>query len=100
MTDSKLVRRKKALDILSDRAIHLLDIAETLYVDGVISLQEMQTLKSAEDKQLELFKLIEMANKTQKISLLDYEWTLLPTQKIKLTIVTQHGVREFAYEEP
>lgn len=98
--DSKLVRRKKAFDLLTSRSIHPMDMASSLKDDGIISVADLQAIKSADDKQLELFKLIEQANKYEKISLMDYEWQMLPTQRVKLTIVSSSGVREFIYESP
>lgn len=36
---------------------------------------------------------------SDKLSLVDWEWVILPTERMKLTIVTHNGVKEFTYAE-
>jgi hypothetical protein len=41
--------------------------------------------------------LLEQAVKDEKVQLLDYEWTILPVERMSLTIVTQTDKRVFTY---
>lgn len=99
MNDTKLLLRKKAFDCLLQHSISVGDMARTLHGDGVISARDIEKVLTSEDKSLELFKMLEKAYKDEKVILLDYEWQMLPTVRILLTIVTQFGVREFNFAE-
>jgi len=35
--------------------------------------------------------------KQDKLQLVDYEWTILPTEHLKLTLVTDHNKKEFEF---
>lgn len=36
---------------------------------------------------------------SEKLFLVDWEWTILPTEHMKLTLITHNGVKEFTYEQ-
>jgi hypothetical protein len=44
-----------------------------------------------------LFLALSNAVKEEKIHLLDYEWTLLPREYIKITIISEREQKEFTY---
>jgi hypothetical protein len=44
-----------------------------------------------------IFSLLEKLQKEDKLQLVDYEWSLLPKEFIKLTIVTDNSKKEFIY---
>lgn len=43
------------------------------------------------------FSLLSGLQKEEKIQLVDYEWTVLPKEFVKLTIVTMSAKKEFTY---
>lgn len=49
------------------------------------------------DKAKYICQLIEGLKKEEKLLLLDYEWTILPVERLKLTIITERTQREFCY---
>jgi len=75
------------------------DIANILVSDGALSKDVLYEISTSYDSIETLFKRIEMAAKDGKIDLLSYNWQLLPTQIVSLTIVTPHAKREFRHEE-
>lgn len=100
ISSSRVLRRLKALETLVNRSTHVLDMSNTLYADGVISQKDFEEIKVSSSKTEALFKALEKAKKEDRIDLLDYEWQLLPIQRIVLTIVSPSGIREFRHEEP
>lgn len=89
----------QALEILTAKTIHVLDIADLLNKEGVISSRQLEDIKTSQNKTELLFRALELASKEDRVNLLDYEWQLLPTQRIVLTIVTSSGIKEFRHEE-
>jgi hypothetical protein len=100
ISSSRVLRRLKALEILTNRSTHVLDMADLLRADGVFSQKEFEEIKVSSSRVEYLFKALEKAKKEERLDLLDYEWQLLPTQRIVLTIVSSSGIREFRHEEP
>lgn len=47
----------------------------------------------------ELYDLVESIRSNPIVQMIDYEWSLLPFEKIKLTIVTERASKEFFYSE-
>jgi hypothetical protein len=41
--------------------------------------------------------LLDRLNKEDKLQLVDYEWTILPFERLKLTLVSNTGKKEFEY---
>lgn len=99
ITNSHLLRRLKALEIINAKSVHALDMADILAREGILSQRQLEDIKTSSNKTELLFKAIELAAKENRIDLLDYEWQLLPTQRIVLTIVTASGIKEFKHEE-
>jgi hypothetical protein len=100
ISSSRVLRRLKALETLTTRSIHILDMADVLRADGVLSQKDFEEIKVSSSKVEALFKALEKAKKEDRLDLLDYEWQVLPTQRIVLTMVSSSGIREFRHEEP
>jgi hypothetical protein len=95
----RTLRKLEALRILTSKVYDPMEIAATLKADGILSERTFLELRSESDKTEKLFILLEQARSDEKIDLLDYEWVMLPTHFVKLTIVTKYGLREFQYGE-
>jgi hypothetical protein len=66
--------------------------------EKLITADEIKVMKqSPEQARLLQIKLASLSSE-QKIQLLEYEWTILPVERIKLNIVTDRGHREFSAE--
>lgn len=82
---------------------HLIDMGSHLelvdwmidskFIDKNAILNSKSNLTTAELIHIALAK----SAKDDRIMLLDYEWTILPREYIKLTIVTDREKREFTY---
>jgi hypothetical protein len=73
------------------------DIFEFLFQENLISRPEIKGMRSEPDtgKCLELF-LAELS-KNGKLQLLEYEWVVLPLERIKILIVTDKASRSFDF---
>lgn len=100
ISSSRMLRKLRAMEIINAKSVHVLDMADLLAKDGVISSKQMEEIKTSNTKTELLFRAVELAAKDGKIDLLDYEWQLLPFQRITITIVTASGIKEFKFEEP
>lgn len=100
ISNSRMMRKLRALEIINNRSIHPLDMADQLHTYGVLSAKQMEEIKTSNNKSELIFKGLEIANKDGRLDLLDYEWQVLPSQRIVITIVTQSGIKEFRHEEP
>ena len=75
------------------------DILNALRADKVISDDDMQFLLN-EIPATHASKIVSMLAQLQqkdKLQLVDYEWTILPKELIKLTLVTPSAKHEFTY---
>ena len=95
----KKMRKLRLIEILVSRSINPMDMADILRRDGVISDKDFSNVSVSQNKAEDIFRLLENAKKSNVIDLLDYEWQVLPSQKLCLTIVTPSGIREFRHEE-
>lgn len=66
--------------------------------EKLFSAEELRVFKeSSEQARLLQAKMASLSSEN-KIQLLEYEWVLLPVERIKLNIVTDRGHREFLVE--
>jgi hypothetical protein len=71
-------------------------IVEYLVSEGLMQKDEQKAMMAGSDvaKALQLF-LGKM--KGNKLQLLEYEWVLLPEERLKVTIISDRNSREFSY---
>lgn len=100
ISSSRVLRKLKALEIINNKSVHALDMAESLLRDRVITSAQMEEIKTSNSRSESLLRALESASKEGRVQLLDYEWQILPTQRVVLTIVTDSGIKEFKHEEP
>lgn len=76
------------------------DLLQFLKEEGVINDDTMQnTLHEHHGTHAtKIAGMLEEAVRTEKLQLVDYEWTILPIELVKLTIVSRNSKKEFAYE--
>jgi hypothetical protein len=100
ISSSRVLRKLRALETINNKSVHPVDMASELYSYGVLTSKQFEEVKISNNRSELLFRALELANKEGRVDLLDYEWQLLPTQRIILTIVTSSGVKEYRHEEP
>jgi hypothetical protein len=64
----------------------------------LLSKEELKTLKDSPNQGKLLQAKLASLSEERKIQLLEYEWTILPTERIKISVVTDTGFREFTAE--
>lgn len=72
-------------------------IAEFLRAEDLLSKEEVKGIKSASDTAKALQGHLSRLSSSNKLQLLEYEWTLLPVERLKITIVTDRNSMEFSY---
>ena len=69
-----------------------------LLQENLLSKEEMKAIKSSpEQNKLIHTKLMTLSNE-HKLQLLEFEWTILPVERLRINIVTDRGFREFTAE--
>ena len=84
---------------LEERASSLHSMIEFLAQEKVISTLQRQSLYGALKSELphELHNALHNALHLEKLQLVDYIWTLLPTETICITIVSTHARQDFTW---
>lgn len=95
---SIIPRRLQAFRELT-KSCSIVDIANQMIIDGVISDQDKVNIFGSYDQPEQLFILLEKAKKAGKITILDYRWQLLPYIEVELIVVTDHGVHRYVHKE-
>ena len=94
-----LVQRKvRALDRLFKLSNCFAELAQVLVEDKVLTQQQIRSVYDASFTQY-YHDLLEHALREEKLDILDYEWQVLPFERIKLTLVTPMRHKEFLYSE-
>jgi hypothetical protein len=73
------------------------EIINFLKEQKLINDFQVSAMTNDSDKAKYLHNLLETLKREDKLLLLDYEWTILPVERLKLTIVTERIQREFIY---
>lgn len=69
-----------------------------LLQEYLLTQEELKVIKSESDQLRLLYMKLHTLSEERKIQLLEFEWSLLPTERIKLTLVTDRGFKEFTAE--
>jgi len=73
------------------------EVVAFLLSERLLTEFQFSVLKQESDKAKYLCLHLEDLKKTEKLLLLDYEWVILPVERLKLTIVTERINKEFTY---
>jgi hypothetical protein len=101
LPNTKILRKLEVWKLIC-RNLTPEDIANQLIAANALRKDDVATYfigKRPEEKIEALMVLVEKANKSEKIYLLDYEWQILPLHMAKVTVVTPDGQKEFEYVE-
>ena len=99
LPNTKILRKLEVWKLVC-RNLSPEDIANQLITANAIHKDDVATYftgKRTEEKIEALMILVEKANKSEKIYLLDYEWQILPMHMAKVTIITPDGKKEYEY---
>jgi hypothetical protein len=95
----KLARELECLTQLQSKTMGLEDILAYLKEENLIDDVQIKATRSGSDLPKEMQKLLFKLKKENKIQLLEYQWDLLPVERISILIVTDRSQREFRYDE-
>lgn len=74
------------------------EVAAYLLQEYLLSAEELKVMKSDSDFTKLLYYKLAGLSEERKLQLLEFEWTLLPTERIKLLLITDRGMKEFLAE--
>lgn len=98
MVSQTNLRRAEALRLLS-QTCSLESIVADLIIDRVLTGQDLTSVRNSYCKHEELCIILHRAEVAGKITLLWYEWQVLPELRIKLQVVSSAGVRVWEHLE-
>lgn len=94
----KIRREIECLNRLQATGVDYSDILDFLLLEKVVSAEDIRVFKQSADKGKGLQGWLARLSREEKLQLLEYEWVILPVERIKLTIVTARNSREFTYD--
>jgi len=74
------------------------ELVAFLVQEYLLNKEELKILKESSEQGKLLQAKLASLSEERKLQLLEYEWTLLPTERIKVNIVTDRGHKEFMAE--
>ena len=72
-------------------------ILEFLQDEDLISREESKGIRSSSEIPKRIHTQLAVLSKTNKLQLLEYEWVVLPIERIKIVIITDRNNKEFSY---
>lgn len=70
---------------------------EFMIAEDLISKEDRRACGLAQDKAKWLWQCLNTLSKTKKIQLLEYEWVILPVERIKILMITDRNQKEFSF---
>ncbi len=65
--------------------------------EKLISISDVSKVRDSSDRAAELHIVLESLRKSEKLLLLDYEWTILPVERIRVLMVTERSQQAFTH---
>ena len=65
--------------------------------DKLMTVDEIPKFRLENDKAAWIHGLIKVAKDSERVLLFDFEWAILPIERIKVTVVTQRNTKEFVF---
>lgn len=97
VTTGKVKRQIDCLERLQSLTGQLEEILQFLKLEGLVDDNQMRSVKNSADHAKEVQLILRDLQVRQKLQLLEYEWSVLPVENIKITIITDRDSREFIY---
>lgn len=87
----------KCLERLNDLTGAMSEILGFLLSEKLISREEIKGIMESSDRVKMTSAKLAALQSEDKLQLLEYEWQLLPIERIKITIITDRSSKEFTY---
>jgi hypothetical protein len=91
---SKEIECLNRLEVLTPTYGSVLDF---LHAEDLISKEERKGCIQTQDQGKWLWSKLSSLSKTNKIQLLEYNWEILPVERIKIIVVTDRNNKEFSF---
>ena len=75
----------------------LQDLVEFLMSEGLLSKELLREINSSQNVSKEIEQLLFELQTNGKLQLLEYDWSILPVERIKILIVTNKLTKEFTF---
>ena len=72
-------------------------ILEFLLSENLMTREEGKAIRSSSEIPKMIHTKLSVLSRTNKLQLLEYEWIVLPIERVKLTIITDRMSKEFSY---
>jgi hypothetical protein len=69
-----------------------------LLQEFLLTKEEVKVIKNSPQQEKEVYAKLASLSEERKLQLLEFEWTLLPVERIKILMVTDRGFKEFSIE--
>ncbi len=73
------------------------EILDFMNKEDLITRPEAVAIRSSSEIPKMIHAKLQTLSKANKIQLLEYEWVILPMERIKIVVVTDRNSREFSY---
>lgn len=90
-------RQIECLARYAELTSHFDDILEFLFSEKLVSRDLIRATKQNPDLPKEIEALLNSLQQDSKLQLLEYEWSLLPVERIKITLITDNLSKEFTF---
>jgi len=90
-------REIDCLERLQDKSGSIDDIMSFLVEEKLMDLDLAKKVKQSSDEAKEIHAVLKNLSKADKIQLLEFEWTILPVEIIKINLVTNRNNKQFTY---
>ena len=74
------------------------ELIQFLVQEYLLSSEELKVIKNSPEQGKLLQAKLALLSDERKLQLLEFEWTILPTERIRINIVTDRGFKEFTAE--
>jgi hypothetical protein len=88
-------REIECLQKLHSSTVIYEELVQFLRAERLLSQDELLVIRGDPDKAKRLQAKLADLSRDNKLELLEYEWVLLPVERIKIVIVTENGLKEF-----
>ena len=74
------------------------ELIQFLLQEYLISKEELKVIKNSPEQGRLLQAKLALLSEERKLQLLEFEWVILPTERIRINVVTDRGFKEFSAE--
>jgi hypothetical protein len=97
-SDSRTRKRIECLARLQESNGGIADILDFLQSEALIQKEDIKILRHTAELAKSTEKLLSDLSASNKLQLLEFQWSILPTESIKITMVTDRVSKEFNFD--